>query len=324
MIFSENHQTNGFELRVLVLIICSIFLIACSSDESSFQADEVSKATVGEISKVVGNGRNVSNEDFAKVRSIYDKYPGSTTVRNTFRNLLVVRQDWDALKELLTAIPESEASPDDILNLAKTYVKLGRYGDAISTIKTRGNEKEIESASILASSYFRLGKSDDSKAILDENWKQIVDNKRESDITLRGILYFHDKEYDKAIELLNKSLEIDPEGITAANTLSRIYSIKNETEKAEEYSEKVRQMFKKKNELEKRRVNLVSKVQSLQTAFREKRYQDTIDLVNEVMPLVDDRQRLIFYQFLVKSYEGLGDRKGAADALAKAKQLQQK
>lgn len=319
----HNLLTNISSIKLLLIVICVSFAISCQSDEAALNADETAKQTINSSSQMLSSGQKPSAENFEKLKAVYEKYPKSETVAQTYKSALIVREDWAALEKFLSSIPKSELSNDDSLNLGKTYIKLGRYNDAIKTLKALENGNNLEVKTLLANAYFHLDRYAEAKPLLDNNWEQIIKDKRADDITMRGMIYFHEKENDKAIETLEKALEVKPDNIPAANGLSRVYAAKGDTEKAEEYLAKVQQMFDTLTAEERRKTNLVEKIYKLQEAYKAKRFQEVISLVNEVLPQADAKNKAALYQYLYNSYQALGMQKEAQETLAKAKQIQQ-
>lgn len=319
----QSFMTNKFSVRFVLVFLCACFCISCQTDENALQEDATAKATINQVSQVLKSGQKPTSEDFEQLKSVYEKYPDSESTRQTYKSALIVREDWAALEKFLTAIPAAKLTDDDKLNLGKTYIKLGRYNDAVETLKPFENGNNLEAKTLLANAYFHLGKYAEAKPLLDSNWEQIIKDKRIDDITLRGMIYFHEKENEKAIETLEKALEFMPDNISAANGLSRVYAAKGETEKAEEYLAKVQQSFDKLTAEERRKTYLVEKFYKLQEAYKAKRFQEVIDLANDVLPEAEARNKAALYQYLFNSYQALGMQKEAQEILVKAKQMQQ-
>ena len=175
-----------------------------------------------------------------------------------------------------------------------------------------------------------MGKYDEAKAELDGSWEQINKEKRIEEIALRGIIYFYEKENDKAIETLNKALEIDSKHVLTNNSLSRVYAAQENTEKAQgntekaqEYVTKVKREFDAITAREKVSSAKAEDTMKIQVAYKAKRFEEVINLANRMLPSANAREKVILYQFLVNSYQATGKTKEAQEALAKAKQIHQ-
>lgn len=321
---SKSFGTNNLRMRFVAVFLCVWLLVSCQTDEAALKNDALATQTLNQANKVLSAGKKLSREDFSKLKEVYNKYPNSKFVRDIYYSALIKKQDWATLEEFFNEIPASELTDKDKINFGKTSIKLGRYKDAIERLKPLVIENNFEAKILLANAYFHTGNYDESKKLLDENWEQIIKEKKPDEIALRGIIYFHQGDKEKAIETLNKSIEIEPDNIPANNGLSRIYAAKGDTEKAEKYLEKIQKSFDKVTAEEKRKTNLVEKFANLKAAYKAKRFQEVITLANQVLPDADTRNKVVIYQYLYNSYRALGKQKEAQEVLEKAKQIQQK
>ena len=58
------------------------------------------------------------------------QYPRVEEVRQPLQTALQARQDWDAVVKLINEKPEAELKQPDKINLARIYIKVGKYKDA--------------------------------------------------------------------------------------------------------------------------------------------------------------------------------------------------
>ena len=315
-------STVRFLISFPILLALSIGFLGCGSVESAFQSDPESKLLVEKLSNILKTGRNISNEQLSQLKATYEKYPQAGTVRSTYQVALSKRQDWRTLREVLKSIPEQDRTFEDVLNLAKAHFKIGDYQKTIATLEPIKDSQDFEPRSVLAQSNFYLGNLGTSREIIDSNWKRIIDEKRDGDMALRGLIHLHENESEKAVEVLTHALEINPKNIPAANTLSRAYSILDKPDLADKYKQRVERLFDEVTKNEQQWANLVSKINMLQSEYRAGRYQRTIDLAKDVLPQVKGRQKAIIYQYLARSYEKLGQKSQAQSAMAEARKLQ--
>ena len=297
-------------------------LIGCQSDETAFQSDEQAKRDLNTVAQKLSIGSNVTNKELAALKTTYEKYPTSQTLRKTYQTILIKRQDWETLRPVLERIPEAERSDDDWKNLGKTLYKLGRYKDAIGHLRRFEEGNDLDARSVSANAYFKLGDYEQAGNLLDSRWKEIEGKKRYSDIALRGVIHFHEEENDKALKVLNSVIDADPKNITALNTLARLHGRLGNEEKASEYLSVVDRAFEEITANEKRAANLVGKVNELQRAYRERRYDDTIKLIKEVLPQLDKQKQAVLYTYLINSYQALGDQVNATKAKQELSRLQ--
>ncbi len=317
-------SNNRFGHKILLIFACTIFCISCQTDETALQNDATAKVTINNTNQILNSGQKLKAEDFEALKAVYEKYPNSETALQTYKSTLITRSDWASLEKLLKEIPAANLSEEDKINLGKTYIKLGRYRDAIETLKPLESMNNLEIKTILANAYFQLADYEQAKPLFDSNWEMIIKEKRANDVAMRGMIYFYEKETEKAIEALEKALELDSSNITAANGLSRIYAAKGETEKAEEYLARVQQSFDIMTADETRKTKIVSQFYKLQEAYKAKRFQEVINVSKELLPEADTRNKAALMQYLFNSYQALGMQKEAQEIMAQAKQMQQK
>ena len=318
-----NFTRIKFVFQLLAVLLC-LSAFGCQSDETAFENDALAKQTVNQATLKISKGQKVTPADFAEIKSVYEKYPQSKSVREIYRTALIAREDWNALQEFLEKLPDAEKTEADKLNLGKTYFKLGKYDKSAEVLKEFENSENTEAKSILANAYFKAGKNAEAKTLLDKDWEKIVSEKRVDEMTVRGMIYFYEKDNSKAIEILQKVLEIRPDSIPAANGLSRIYASQGDSAKAEEYLTKVQDAYDKMTADERRKTNYVEKIYKLQEAYKAKRFQEVINIANEILPEADAKNKAALYQFLYNSHKALGQQEEAQEVLVKAREMQQK
>lgn len=315
---------NNTKLKLCLILLSLGLLVSCQTDEeSALKADASASQAINQANIFLQNRQKLSPENFDKIKKIYKQYPTSKTVQDTYRAALIIKEDWAILVDFFKQIPESKLTVEDKINLAKAYIKLGRYNDSSETLKPLAGQNNLEVKTLLANAYFHLGKYDESKRLIDENWQQILNEKKSDEIALRGMIYFYQGDTEKAIETLNKSIEFNPDHLPSYNGLSRVYASKGEQTKAEENLKKVQEIFNKVTADERRKTIMVEKSYKLQDAYQAKRFQEVIDLANELLPEADAKTKVVLYQFQYNSFQALGKQTEAQEVLLKAKQLQQ-
>ena len=75
---------------------------------------------------------------------------------------------------------------------------------------------------------------------------------------------------------------------------------------------------------ERRKTNYVEKIYKLQEAYKAKRFQEVINIANEILPEADAKNKAALYQFLYNSHKALGQQEEAQEVLVKAREMQQK
>lgn len=307
-----------------ILLICLSFFVSCQSaaqkEASLLAQDARSKSELMRISQTLSGGYPLTPQDFESVKQIREKYPNSTDVRNVYQSALVKRGDFESLVKLIETIPAKERTREDNLNLAKSYLKLGRYKEAVDLLKplAEAAPKDLDFNSLLAFGYFYLGQTDEAAKYLDNIWDAVVQNKRIDEINTRGLIYFRQKNYEKAIETFKKSLEINADDISANNTLSRIYAAQGNTEQAEIFRLKTEKAQEAISANETKASRMVQNSYQLEDAWQAKRYDEVISLARQMLPDANEKNKPALYQYLAESYKALGKPEEAQKVLAEA------
>jgi len=339
--FNFNHEitrkgtnhANDFRVSSCYFVVSFFFLllfISCQNpaqkETNSAPPDAKARTEISRINQILTIGQPLTPQDFESIKQIREKYPNSTDVRNVYQSALVKRGDWESLAKLINDIPASERKREDNLNLAKSYQKLGRYREEIDLLKplADANAKDADYNSLLALGYFYLGQEDEAAKRLDAVWDALLQNKKTGEINTRGLIYFRQKNYEKAIETFKKTLEIDENDISANNTLSRIYAAQGDSIQAEVYRLKTEKAHETVGEGEAKASRFVQNSYQLDDAWKAKRYDEVINLARQMIPDADEKNKPALYQYMAESYKALGKPDEAQKVLAEAQNLKQK
>lgn len=319
---NDTNQLNIFRVFSCCFVVSVFLFAACQSaakKEANLQAPD--KTELSRIGQILNGGQAFTPQDFESLKQIREKYPDSVEVRNVFQSALVKRGDWESLVRLITEIPASARKREDNLNLAKSYLKLGRYREEIDFVKplAEAAPKDADYNSLLAFGYFYLGQTDDAAKYLDAVWDAIVQGKKIDEISVRGLIYFRQKNYEKAIETFKKSLEINPEDISANNTLSRIYAAQGNTEQAEIYRVKTEKAQEAISENETKASRIVQLSYQLEDAWKAKRYEEVVNLARQMLAGANEKNKPALYQYMAESYKAMGKPEEAQKVLEEAK-----
>lgn len=313
---------HGLKLKFCLFVTAGLFVSCQTNDESALKNDRSALQTISQVNASIQNEQRLSPDLFERMKQVYERYPTAPSAHDAYRSALMIRKDWAALVEFFQRQPESTLKLDDKLTLAKALLKLGRYEDAVESIAPLVVQDNFEAKCLLANAYFHLGRYDEAKTLLDKNWQEILNEKKIDEITMRGMIYFYQHEFDKAIETMNRSIEIDPDHYPALNGISRVYAAKGDRTKAGEILKRVQQIVDKKTAEAKRGTKLVELSQKLKEAYDAKRFQEVIDIANEMLREADAKDKVTLYQFQYESYVALGKQKEAQVVLNKANSQQ--
>ncbi len=313
---------------VLGFVALSVaLLVSCQSkserDTELLSKDQSAKADLQRANIELNTVKQISPDNFERLKRIYAKYPNAPDLAQSFKAGLAIRQDWEALEKLLVAQPEAERSREDNVLLGKVYIKLGRFSECTEIMKSIGAEtsNDVEIRSLAALAHFSLGDLDVAAADLDTVWATIISQKRIDDINLRGLIYFGKKDYAKAVETLKIALDVDSLNTVTFNTLSRVYSASGDVEMAEKYRKETERAYGQLTVDENRKMTFVSLVNKLKTAWNERRYDEVVRLSQEMIPMADKSNKEAVYRYLAEAQLALGNKAAADAANAEAQKL---
>jgi tetratricopeptide (TPR) repeat protein len=318
---NDTNRLNSFRV-ILCCFVVFVFLFAACQKAAQKEANLAvqDKTELNRIGQILGGGQAFTPQDFESLKQIREKYPDSVEVRNVYQSALVKRSDWESLVQLITEIPASARKREDNLNLAKSYLKLGRYREEIEFLKplADANPKDADYNSLLAFGYFYLGQTDDAAKYLDAVWDALLKNKKIDEINVRGLIYFRQKNYEKAIETCLRALEINPDDISANNTLSRIYAAQGNTDQAEIYRLKTEKAQEAISENESKASRVVQLSYQLEDAWKAKRYEEVINLARQMLAGANEKNKPALYQYMAESYKAMGKPEEAQKVLNEA------
>ena len=321
------HYKISRHLRLMTTAIFLLSLIACQSktesDAALLAADKSALAEIKRINTNLAGGQTVSQSDVDSLNKLREKYQASAEVRQALQMVLIKRGDWSAVEKLIGETSENERTNDERITLAKVYFKLGRFQDAAETLKNLPPDQttELETKSLLGQAQFYLGQPDEAARTIDSVWEQILAQKKTDEITLRGMIYFHQGNLDQAAETLKKAVEIAPENISANNALSRVYAAKGDTVNAEIYLAKTQRVNEIAAAAEKKKSRLVPLFYRLEDAYKAKKFDEVINLARQILPEADEKNRAVLYQYLAGAYQAQGKTTEAENAMADAARL---
>lgn len=323
----KTFRINNLVIKICLISFCFLFFNACRNESkqevSALSTDNQTLSELKKINQILTTGQPLPPEEFESLKKIYGKYPNDSQVRNVYQSALIKRDDWISLEKFIGEIPVAERTRADQLNLAKVYLKLGRYQNLVELMKppAQANPNDADFNSLLGFGYFYLGQNEEAAKHLDLVWNKLLQEKRTDEITTRGMIYFRQNNYPKAIEVLDKAIEINPQNSTATNTLSRIYAIQNNSEKAEEFRKRTAEIHQKGEESDAKAIKNVKLLYDLQTAWKEKKYFEVIELAKQILPEADEKNKPALYQYIAESYKALGKNEEAKAAIAELEKL---
>ncbi len=296
---------------------------SAQSESDAFKRDSETRARFAQITAAIATRNMISPEDFAALKRIREKYPNEPEIRKTYRNALIMREDWAAIVSFVKSDGEA-VSDDDRKILGQALVKLGRYADAVEALKPLGEAKpdDSEIQSLIAWSNYQIGKTADAMVILDRNWQRIVAEKRVGDMALAGLVAISNNDLDRAEKILVDAYAVDSENAAVTNALAQLYMRRGNADKAETYRLRTVQLNEKRSAEEARGRAAVQLTYELFDAWEQKRYVDVITKANQLLSGTSDKnKRITLFQYVYEAHKALGNQSDADRALSEIQRL---
>ncbi len=317
-----------FIKKIKFILLLGLFLFAACQNSSEKDTDLLKKdvpatAEITRVNQLIQQGQYLSQNDIDSLKKIREKYPHAPNSRLILQSAYIRREDWQTAADFIIQIPENERTESEKMNLAKILLKLGRYEETLQTVNPllEKNPSNIELVSFSSASLFYLGRYTEAAEQLDKVWNEIIAARKSDEVTIRGMIWFYQKNYDKALETLNKAVELNPDNIPAFNALVRVYGALGNNEKAEEYAKKVQFGFDRMTAGNQKKARFVENAKKLEEAFQAKRFEEVVTLSKVMIPDAETPNKYALYQYLANAYQALGKTTEAQDALAEAEKL---
>lgn len=315
----------GFQKFLILVIFFSLFVFtsACrESEENLLKKDSQAVAQLSDITNSMKANR-LTSEEIENLKKIQEKYPNLPQVNQIYLQALILRNDWQTIAELLGKKNVNQLTREEKISLAKVHFKLGEYQKTIDSLAPLP-EKDIQAKNLLGQAFFQSGQTDKALAVMEEIKPESVAQKRVDDLSLLGLIYLRQNDAEKAVEILRKAIEINPDHIASNNALSLAYLRKGEEANAEIYRKKTSELQKKAADETFQKSRRVQIFYDIEKAWSAKNYDEVIKLADEALQLTaDNNEKLTLYQYLFESYKAQGNDADAEKILAEAQKLQQ-
>src|SRR5262249_12120843 len=107
-------------------------------------------------------------DDVRFVRQLWEQSPADARLRATLQAAYLQTPDWDALVRIELERPRAERSAADEMNLAKLYIKVGRYEDAARILESLArSDSSAQVARLAGHALFYSGHYDRAATYLD-------------------------------------------------------------------------------------------------------------------------------------------------------------
>jgi tetratricopeptide (TPR) repeat protein len=315
-------------LRRSLLLLAWNVALGCGTpadrDASALGGDTTAMAELTRVAQAIEAGQGVTPGDIESLTRVQQQYPRAGTVRQTLAAALMSRGDWTATVALLGEVPDSERTAPESADLARAQFQTGHYDEALRALEPllQSAPSDLELTVLAASADFRLGRNDAAAARLDAVQARLVALGHADGLALRGLVAFHQRDYDNAADVLGQALRLRPDHVAAHNTLARLHAERGERREAEVHLQAAQAALDQVAAAERQAGSTVQYVIELQDGWKAKNSLLVVDRAERLLPGAGTEQRVVLYQYLVEAYRFLGRPQDAQAAQAALRRLQ--
>lgn len=236
-------------------------------------------------------------EGLAMLKAVVDKYRDCGRAINAYGEALTLWGDSDAIANLFLSLPPTR---DRALIAARALSRSRRFDEAVAVIKTilTATPDDADINSFLGYVYFNNGQLPEAAAVIDKHLEKMSETEWIDSQTIRGQIYLHDGNADKAYECLKAALAKSPEHLQALTAMVRVRHAQGETRSAEFY-EQAAQKVRNKKSLDYQtevRTNIIR--HEIRDMMKKKNYSEAKRLINLLMPDADEKTKAELQQLL--------------------------
>ncbi len=236
-------------------------------------------------------------EGLAMLKEVVDKYRDCSRAINAYGEALTMWGDSDAIANLFLSLPPTR---DRALIAARALSRSRRFEEAVAVIKTilTATPDDADINSFLGYVHFHNGQLPEAAAVIDKYLDKMSETEWIDSQTIRGQIWLHDGDANKAYECLKSALAKSPEHLQALTAMVRVRHAQGETRSAEFY-EQAAQKVRNKKSLDYQtevRTNIIR--HEIRDMMKKKNYPEAKRLINLLMPDADDKTKAELQQLL--------------------------
>ncbi|MFQ5462695.1 MAG: tetratricopeptide repeat protein [Phycisphaerae bacterium] len=202
------------------------------------------------------------------LQALYRQWPNSDRVVGAYDRALRSRSDWDALIDLHE--PRMITHPSRNMNryMAVLLIEAKRFKQAMTLLQSlrAAEPNDPEAAWLLAKAAFGMGDVELAGATLDSCWTRLMATGNADAMFLRGLICFHQDRFDDARRRLQDVLDINPNHVSANNTLGRVLVALGKPDEAAPFLARARRLQHGINARERAELERVSRWQGVEDA----------------------------------------------------------
>lgn len=293
--------------------------VACSpSGGASGGLDVPSLATAQALS--AGDPAACTAAARASLDDLAQRFAGAPEIDAARRAYHATCGEWQALADLLGAIPAATRSEADTVSLARIkirYLQQFAEGEALIRPLAAAQPDNVDYASLLAAALYYQQRFGEAVAMVDRLWQPLMAARNADIMTMRAEAFMEEGKVDRAIRVLNDVLAFNPQHEFARTVLGRAMAIGGDAAGSAAV-QATAQALRAAREADVANATWVNdRLTELRAAFDAQRYSESEQLARAIIPrLPADRKH--------EMYGTLGDilvAMGRFDAAAKAKDV---
>lgn len=289
---------------------------ACTPAGGAAGLDVPSLATAQALS--TGDPAACSAASRASLDDLAQRFAGAPEIDAARRAYYTACGEWQALADLLAAIPAASRSEADTVTLARVkvrYLQQFAEGEALIRPLAAAQPDNLDYASLLAAALYYQQRFGEAVAMVDRLWQPLMAARNADIMTMRAEAFMEEGKVDRAIRVLNDVLAFNPQHEFARTVLGRAMAIGGDAEGSAAV-QATAQALRAAREADVANATWVNdRLTELRAAFDAQRFDESEQLARAIIPrLPADRKH--------EMYDTLGDilvAMGRFDDAAKAK-----
>lgn len=290
-----------------------------------FETDPQGREALRRIHNEILSAVTVSDSNMIELREISEIWPNHPEIVAELKLALTRRLDWEGLAKLYEGLPALNI--DERAMLGHTYIKLGRVDEANAILVPLAVEDplHIDVAYGAALGLYRSGDSVAASRHLDRLWNPFIHAKRVDALALRGKIFLEDGDLKRARSIFEQAIEIDDSLVSreAYDGLGRTLVALGEREAAAEVFDRLEAMNVGVSRMETQNLQQYTKIRAMIEAWEQGDLVETERLMDEILPVVDDRFKSLIYEYALELYNATGRPDKAREAAAEMARYEQ-
>lgn len=260
------------------------------------QLDTKSRETVAWAEKNLRESK-MPLEGLALLKEVVDKYPDCNRAINAYGEALTLWGDSDGIANLFLKLPPTR---DRALIAARALSRSQRYPEAIAVLNSllTATPDDADIQSFLAFTYFHNGQLPEAAQVIDKHLDRMSPTEWVDSQTIRGQIWLHEGQADKAYDCLKAALSKSPEHLQALTAMVRVRHAQGETRNAEFYEQAAQKVRNKKSidQQAEVRTNIIR--HEIREMMKKKDYPEAKRLINLLLPDADEKTKSELRQLL--------------------------